>query len=68
METIDFSIIRPEDRRNADMTNNTIALFGDFEVMGGGGGNGPQGHAHQNNYQPNQNYNNYYGQQYGNFG
>ena len=35
MESIDFSIIRPEDRRNGDMTMNTIALFEDFEMMNG---------------------------------
>jgi hypothetical protein len=32
MDTIDFSIIRPEDRRNGDMSVNTIALFEDFDM------------------------------------
>lgn len=42
LDDIDFSIIRPEDRRNGDMTMNTIAMFEDFEVMGGPGKtNGP---------------------------
>jgi hypothetical protein len=37
MDSIDFSMIKPEDRRNGDITNNTIALFEDFEIMGGAG-------------------------------